>query len=757
MATVHELELLRTSGQHSKLYLAFPQPSVVFKAHVNQVDIGTDIVTEVTYNNVDFGAYTDILPGMTLWVGTTEGAYDLGIGRIRKTCTTTLLYLGRTSEIKFANLVHLTVVDEFGLWARHPFIQSGGSHLLFQDHDVAYTDQHTDLDPVPVLGPDFVFFYRGTLGGGNTVIALPDASDSWVLDGSTITGYLWTAPGASATSGLTTATPSLTYNSPGTYRISCRVTASNSNQFTGYRKVVVYDDTDLPISDFALKSCAGTYDIGGWKFSIEMYDNASFDLVHDRAPVILFARDWYGNVEESLGPISGRENIIACGWISGSDLVYNTNGGSVSFEVQGPQYWLDQIPGFIVGVENAITTATAWTNIAELTFDKGIWHFLHWRSTATAVIDVYLTGVDWPCPAIEAPMGSLWTQVKTVAMARLLAGASCDRYGRLFVERDPQLVPIDERSFENVMTVEAYDRSEEIVVERRVSPDVSMINMSGIVFSGASGEPVFALSDGHILKRYGKQEIIDGLIAESQSQLIEFAGLVLVKRNNPYPRMEVVLVSNMKLLDICPAQQLTIVIDPEECPRGVVISNKLFPKSIVPIWDEKSNSFSVRVTGELEVTDVSNSVKGDIPSNPDDPDDEPLPPIDYPELPPFPFVVPEIINPGLAYKTYTWIINSPVVGGVLGTRVYQNGQLIRVDSYIVGGNSVSFNIEVLTTIGSPGTNIRTSEIVSIDTGIGVIPQNQSVSSGKWLWVDISDVDGVVDSMVITLAFRGGYA
>jgi hypothetical protein len=290
-----EKAYLRTDGQYSKVYLAFPQPAIVFKAHVNQSNIENDQITQITYDNVDYGTYTSIIPNMTLLVGTAEGDHDLGIARVRKAPTSTVIYIGETAEVQFANNVHLTVIREFGIWPRHKYTQSGSEHVDYMDHDIVYTNQHEILDPVPVLGPDRVLFYQGVLGGANTISTYPSASRSYCLS-STVNAYLWTALGASATSGLTTATPTITYNAPGTYLISCRLTTVEGAIFTGYRTVVVYDNTAQPVKDFELQSCDGSYDDGGWNFKVKMYDNADLSLVRDRAQVILFSRDWYGDL-----------------------------------------------------------------------------------------------------------------------------------------------------------------------------------------------------------------------------------------------------------------------------------------------------------------------------------------------------------------------------------------------------------------------------------------------------------------------------
>jgi hypothetical protein len=269
--TANELVKLRRDGQHSRLYLAIHQPAVIFRAQVNQTFSTTDKVIEITYDGAD-GDYTDILVGQTVWIGTSEGGLDRGRARIRKTPTDTIIYIGETSEIAWEEDLYLTVVDEFGLWPKHLYIATDGT--VYMDQDVAYTDQHTDQDPVPVMGPPAVKYYQGTLGGANTVTLDFDAGDSWVLAGAAITGYSWAAPLAASIVDGNTSTPEITYDAPGTYRVACTVTADNGKSTTGYRAVMIYDDTQAPITAFELLDCGGSADRGGWDFGVRMSDDA---------------------------------------------------------------------------------------------------------------------------------------------------------------------------------------------------------------------------------------------------------------------------------------------------------------------------------------------------------------------------------------------------------------------------------------------------------------------------------------------------
>lgn len=127
-ATTAEKAYLRTEGQWSKLYIAgLVTPPTVFAAHVNHPTAwgSKDKVISVPYDGVDIGAYTDIVGGMTLWVGDAAGSRSRGEIRVRSANATTL-FIGEESDINWADNLHLTVKDEFLLWPRHVYINSAG-------------------------------------------------------------------------------------------------------------------------------------------------------------------------------------------------------------------------------------------------------------------------------------------------------------------------------------------------------------------------------------------------------------------------------------------------------------------------------------------------------------------------------------------------------------------------------------------------------------------------------------------------------
>jgi len=370
--TPSELSTLRAPSS-SQLYLAIWQPTSIFAAQVNGTPSVTDGVIQIAYRDVTLGAYTDIKVGMTCLVGSSAGMSDKGIIRIRLAPSATMLFIGEVSDVNFADGDYLTVINEFSIWPRHIKMINGSWHI----DGISYSDQHANFDPIPVMGPIATVLWKS----GSTVSFSPSAADSWV-PGSSITAYSHAAPGSSSLLNSDTSTPTITYDTCGQYLRSCQVTAANGNSHTGYRYVFVFDSAHMPISQFELvQPPAGSRDEGGWSFSVKMYDEAALADVKDGALCVLFSMD----SPAAIGPDASHANILTIGWIDGESIEYSADVSSVTFDVFGPQRLLNNIPAFPVGLKDTTGTSSSWLFVPALTADKGLWHFLHWRCTASTI------------------------------------------------------------------------------------------------------------------------------------------------------------------------------------------------------------------------------------------------------------------------------------------------------------------------------------------------------------------------------------
>jgi hypothetical protein len=95
-----------------------------------------------------------------------------------------------------------------------------------------------------------------------------------------------------------------------------------------------------------------------------------------------------------------------------------------------------------------------------------------------------------------------------------------------------------------------------------------------------------------------------------------------------------------------------------------------------------------------------------------------------------------------ASNPYGWVFANPVVGVVAGLPIPEARVISKITSFVVGGTSATFNIEVRATPNGAGTNVQTSEIVAVVAGtVTTTINNPNVSAGELLFLDLSAVVG----------------
>lgn len=643
--TVTEIAKLRGGGQYSRLYLAIHQPAVVFQCQLNGGPISSDGVIALPYDTPLLGDVANVLSHMTLLVGTgPTGAsrHNKGILRIRKEPSGGVLYIGETSEVLFSDNDYLTVVDEFSIFQRHLRIDAENNNTVYMDQDIAYTDQHEAFNPVPIMGSHAV----GYLTGAQVDIPF-DASESYCYTPGASLSYEWVLSGGSFVGGPGQATvpnPTVRYTEAGTYRVTLTVTDDTTGKTsTGHRVVMIFDDENPPYTDFVPGSISGNSDAGGWQFDITAYSQIDQEVLRDQALVILFSRDWYNGVEESLSPVPGRENIIALGWVDGETISWNGTTSQVNFLVKGPHFWLNKIPGYPVGVEDSDlpaeeTLTPNWTTMDDLTVGKGLFHFFYWRSTAWVCTDIYQQTDSRQLGAVEAPITSLWQQLTTMAYNAIFAKPLADRYGRIFTEIDAQLIPpgAERDAIPVVQTITSSDWGNRLTLERHPVDECGYLEVSGVAYVDGVGTPICTRAYGTALAHHGRIERRERLAFVDTTQAVQLTGLLMGQLNNEFPNIVVNLASNHRFFDLAPLQRGIIDLDTNDTLRGITLADRhVIPRRVTHTYDPKTGVFLTDVVFEAE-TFALNAQLTSCPEMPVLPD-LPIPdPITWPEIPPPP-------------------------------------------------------------------------------------------------------------------------
>lgn len=626
-ATPSELAIYRSDGLSARLFAIIDQPATVYQCQANQTFTTHDKIAQITYDNAS-GTLASVLPGMTVLVGSTPGAWDKGLARVRKAWTANTAYIGETSEIAWADNLYLTVIDEFSIWPRHLRVAANGT--AWMDYDIAYGDQHSAFAPVPCLGPDRVLKLTGA-----SVSTQLDASASWVI-GSSISGYSWSilrAPAGTTITNANTATPTLTATAAGRILLQCAVTAANGKISVGYRNVYIYDASNPP-AEITLEDFSGSFERGGFEFSFSLPTPPGF-APRDYCKVVLFAEEQ----PQSIGPIPGAENVLAIGWLDASECQVDDKKGTSTLSVKGAHYWLNKITGYPSGIENVNSVPNAWTKMQTLTVDKALWHLLYWRSTLSNCADFFLTSDTRQATALQAPTGSLWTQIKTLVQDSILAVPVCDPYSRLFVEVDANYLPESERSgIPTVMTLTKDDYIS-VGVSLTRAPEISRVELSGVAVVNGIGQAIFSLSFGHVFGRFGQVIQKDRLLLANQAQANTLAGLILSNENKRH-QFSISLAAPVRLITLTPRQYLALTIAANDTPEGITYSGRILPRELRLTHDPGTGTLSMELTCDPEVF-AAPSVNGDIPPNDDSgaenwkPPKFPPPPLP-PPLPPIP-------------------------------------------------------------------------------------------------------------------------
>lgn len=630
VATSDELDLLRSDGQASKWFCAFFNPHTIYSARLASVPSTTDQVAQITFTSGS-GTLANVKADMTLWVGTSAGANDLGICRIRKAPIAGTFYIGEQSLVEWQSNCYLTVVDDYDLHAKH--VRIDGT-TIYIDYDLGFSDQHTTFSPVPVLGP-IVRVVELVEGTGNVVVGPESGTASWVF-GSSISSRLWSTPSSGiAFDNTALANPTITVTSAGWKLLYCTITAANGKTRQGVRYVYAWDADNPPLTVFQVSDFTEDEKQGGINFNLVFANDVSLTDIPDRSLCVLFEKAYYGIGDDqqqiSIGAVTGAENVLGIGRTISESITYDDETKTTSIEIAGYQEMMKRIHGFPAGLRFKITPA-AWTDMPALTVDRGLYHLLEYHTSAITIMDFIRTEDTRYTAQTFSAFSSIWEQMQQFAYKQILARSFVDSLGRLFFQIDPNYMPVADRDYPVVMTLTDNDLTGRVQLPRDYLHEFGQINASGVVVDGGgNGTAFFSLSPGHIQARTGGISVEDYLLLEDQTQANELAGLIFGAKNNPYKPMRAKLRANNHLLTVFPNQAISYQLTANKNPRGVAITKNWIPRQRKVTFDGTTGIVETEIILEAESEPVV-AVTGDVPGS----TSFSFPP--FPSLPPLPSI-----------------------------------------------------------------------------------------------------------------------
>lgn len=474
-----------------KLFLL--SPAILFQARVDQASF-TYPLDQVTFDTVTTGTYSNIWPNATVWFGSSAGANDLGISRVRKLATSDTLYIGRSSqgtlmgEVDLADNCYITILHDYRVWSKTPYIDADGNRFMDSSQDFATWG--ADNPPVANAGAAFA----GTIDPETEVITVTfSAAASFTTEpGATIAAYGWAVGDGSITVG-TTSTSSITVEFPAGFRyVTLGIADSNSQFAYCHVPVLAIDpDDDDCISNFLIERHAIRQD--GQEISVRIRESIPASTYPDGTLALLADG-------EPSGP-TDRSNVLFMGWADQEPAeIEATDTGTLKdvvlnlFDVAGR---MKSLPGFSQLLEET-ASPSKWGEMTGCNMDRMLHFLLQWQSTVLDLVDFTWSGTttSYPFKILSSDGASLWEQVARKAAALVPEYAlTCSRHGALRVLPDPMLQDSGDRTSTVQVSLDANDYGNLTYTQQR-NPRVHWLRSNAIVADSSAVLTAFCIAPG---------------------------------------------------------------------------------------------------------------------------------------------------------------------------------------------------------------------------------------------------------------------
>lgn len=592
-----DLVKLRSQPHTVKLGFVVINPETVMSARVNNGSIAQG-ARVIDYDGAS-GAWANIQNGMTLWVGSAANTYD--VGRVRViSATATQLTVAQNSDIVWADNLYLTVKNEYLPWPK--FVRIAAS-VVYKDYDVAWANQTITWAPVPVLGGPAV----AVIANDGFARLEFDGSESYTVDGSTITGYSWTFPGGTLPGGnQLLATPGqVSWMAAGVYQVSCTITASNGRTTTGHRTVVIIGNGAMN-GNFVLDNLSGTIE-DGWTVSLRVHD-ATAASIPDHAQVLIYEIATMGGTAGSVGYETNRANIKFAGYVTEGTVRLDPLTNDTLFNASSVCGLMQRQFGWPTFVQDK-TTATSWNEAQDLDMNRAYHYLIYWHTTLMEVADVLIQSDTSLIKVANYPQGTPWGMLKDFAFATRMARVGVTKGGRILLRRDPQYLAVASRAtIAEFFTLQPADWQGELQIPEMFTPTVAWVDLSGVFYSGNPStelQPFFSKAPSKDNpKYYGSTEEVQYLVLNSQSEANIMSGMVLAQRNNVCPELPLKLAGNWSsALDPAYQEYVRMPVAGFDTKRGFMLVNaRLIVRGQTLSHDAAGGVLTTEVRLELETS-----------------------------------------------------------------------------------------------------------------------------------------------------------
>lgn len=658
--TQYQLDLLRTIPQEVDLHLSIYKPSTILACRVNNISIAKG-ARSIAYDTVSSGSYTNVVGGMTMLVGSTPGASDLGKVRV-KSATSGVITVAGNSNIRWADNIYLTIINFIDIVPVFPRAianiaqpETENDFTFYKDYDIVYTNQNSILGSFVNMGPH----RAASLDDNGQALLYWSASGTSHVNGDTLS-YQWLFPGATGITGSTAMTPGyIDYRTPGNYVTALSVSGSGGSVDTSYRYVTIHPKGG-EFQWWELTGLQGSRDSSGFVGSVSVRSEWA-DLIYDGAVVVIYSDDWYGNIPAVIGGNSENNGkIFFVGYILQDSITYNYQQSKIDFKIGSVSEVMKLTNGFAISVEDEVTAAK-WYQLVGLNVKKAIYHFLRWHSTVLQTTDFQFLATDQLIQFYDSNRESIFDAVNGVIKSALMGEIVTDRQGKLWAENRVEATNLAKTAYPAKFTVNNSDWINEPSIQETNYDVISYMEMGGVKYVGTAAKlsaAFLAVAPGETPGLFGKIDTPTGLAVTSQSMLNNLVGDVYTYRNAKTPTIDLNLHGAYRNLDIAPQEGLNISILASDTARNRAISDRYFTDAINYTYDGENKVLLARtslrqitegVAGDTLIIPPDAPINGydsptfNFPSFPTAFSFPPFPGFEHPPLPPAPSLANKVI------------------------------------------------------------------------------------------------------------------
>jgi hypothetical protein len=612
--TAAQLSDLRDTQHEVDTFVSFLQPRILWSARVNNGSAAREDQT-IPFDGGSGLDFSAIAAHQTVWVGSTAGAKDIGIARVKSISSgnggvSGTLVVGANPLIWDDNLF-LTFMHDYRLWAVFPRIAPDETFYKDWESDggITYTDENSNILPAAIAGPH----QAGFLSSGSLQLRVP-TSDSYALavGASIVSRSCSVYPTTGVTVSADGSDYLITYTQAGQYWVKVEVTDSNGKTQDTYRSHFIHSDdpgsSDYPFTSFSSLQVSCDWDQGGWEANLRLDDNASLDDIPDETLAIVWQRAYYGDNQRNVSIATEGANTIVCGYVQKDDriLVDLQKGSYGDLIIASISLFMKNHFMYSVSIASEDIVDT-WWKFQQNALNAGriIHHLYRWHSTIMHIVDVEgLLDVTSPRRAADIERGGLYEMGDTMAQAsrqHIIA----DKTGRLRLAKDIALdTDANRNAYTVIAQIENDDTTEPVVLVRNPQRRVSFVFASGFSYDGGDATPLGATSPSTWPSPFGAQERhLERLIIDDQSEVNELSGQVFARENRVLVEVRVDFQGNyLGVLEIGQPHWWEISVPSTDNVRGLTITDqKLAVRGVSAEYNLMQGTVTVKAYFEPEV------------------------------------------------------------------------------------------------------------------------------------------------------------